>query len=112
MNLKFLKTEKCPTCGCSTIISESIKAEMDTQKLSTHCNGELWETREFLCGCVINYIPNFQKEVVNKYYHCQNDPDIIKNEKELKKVKNEINKIMENQKNSYVLNYFKFRKFN
>lgn len=36
MNLKYIKTEACPTCGCSQIVAESVevwRAECNCPKL-------------------------------------------------------------------------------
>ena len=57
MHLIHIKDKSCPICGCSTIIKELIETCND--KIRTHCNGERWEHRTFLCGQEITYIPNF-----------------------------------------------------
>ena len=79
MQLNFIKLESCPVCGCKIIISESIEADDDVR---THCNGENWEHREFLCGQEVIYIPNFSDIELSTTRVCRNNPEY--KEKELK----------------------------
>ena len=71
--LKHITIKQCPICGCSTIIKEEIMA--DSGKIRTHCNGERWETRTFLCNYAIEWIPNYSDECVKNL--CDNDPKTI-----------------------------------
>lgn len=72
MNLTFIKADKCPICGCDTVISESIEA--NEYGIRVHANGERWESRKFLCGKVVYYVPNYQKELFSG--ECKNDPAV------------------------------------
>lgn len=82
MNLKFIKTDKCPICGCDTVISESVDTGYNNTKVLEHCNGGLWENRDFLCGFKVKYSPNFAKEeYVN---NCRNDESKIALKKKTK----------------------------
>lgn len=60
MELKYVKTKKCPICGCTEVVSESVNTFQ--HKISVHCNGTEWETREFACGYAVQYVPNFKAE--------------------------------------------------
>lgn len=62
MDLRFIKTKVCPHCGCNVVISESVEADAFGKNILTHCNGGRWETRTFLCGYSVRYIPNFLEE--------------------------------------------------
>lgn len=63
--LKYVKTTKCPICGCEEIVREEV-GTMNGQ-ISYHCNGTRWETRGFACGYIVRYVPNFcAEEVVGK----------------------------------------------
>lgn len=74
MELQNIKTIKCPICGCTDIISESL--EIDTfGQIKIHCNGTRWEHRKFLCGKEIRYEPNFTKESLHG--NCKNDPEYL-----------------------------------
>ena len=78
MNLKFLKGDQCPVCGCSVVCSEWVELEMSGDKPKTHCNGERWEHRQFACGLELEYVPNFQTTTVKNTNRCKNNPEIIK----------------------------------
>ena len=56
-------TKTCPTCGCETVVREQIKTTQwpvrPEREISVHCNSKRWEEREFLCGYVSEYVPNF-----------------------------------------------------
>lgn len=71
MELRNIKTNKCPICGCTDIINESVEVNM-FKEIKTHCNGTRWEHRKFLCGKEISYEPNFTRESVHG--NCMNDP--------------------------------------
>ena len=70
MNLKHIKTTKCPKCNCDLVVSESIEcwSALNDDKIrhppryNQHCNGQLWERRAFGCGFSVKWIPNFEKE--------------------------------------------------
>ena len=84
MNLKFIKTDRCPICGCSIVKWEWIESDIDGKSLLTHAYGGQWEHRKFLCGKEIVYIPNFSSEQLKG--NCVNDPVYIAH---LQKIKND-----------------------
>lgn len=72
MNLNYIKTNKCPVCGCTEVIEESVETDCVTEGIRVHSNGGSWEHRTFLCGMEIRYIPNFRSETMAG--RCKNDP--------------------------------------
>ena len=77
MELKEIKTTKCPICGNSVVTKEEISW--------MHTNGHGNEIRRFSCGYEIEFVPNFMKEYPVKRTCCKNDPEpkILKNERML-----------------------------
>lgn len=75
MNLKYIKEEICPVCGCDLIIEESIEKDAFRLKYMEHCNGGRWEHRKFACGQELEYIPNFNKTALSKYSKCTNNKE-------------------------------------
>lgn len=73
MNLQFIRTSACPVCGCSLVRCERV--EVENNKIREHTNGGHWETREFACGYITEYIPNYMSEAMKK--NCPNNPAII-----------------------------------
>jgi hypothetical protein len=96
MNLKFIKDEKCPICGCSVIIEETIEKDMYSNKYREHCNGGRWEQRKFACGQKIEYIPNGSIVEISKIYHCENDPKLKLMQNKRKLAKNTVNSFIDN----------------
>lgn len=74
--LESIKTYACPKCGCLEVIQETLKTSNGV--IMQHVNGTKWESRKFLCGQVINYIPNFQSEDVSIFEICTHNHDYIK----------------------------------
>lgn len=73
MNLRFIRDLVCPVCGCTTIVAESIRTDPMNMRLLTHVNGGLWESRQFLCGQVLEYIPNFERTQLSGHRVCTNN---------------------------------------
>lgn len=73
--LKFIHTTKCPVCGCTTVVSESVETETGRPEVRTHTNGGVWESRQFACGYRVDYIPNYYKERVGR--PCSVDPVVL-----------------------------------
>lgn len=71
MQFKHLKITQCPECGCSTVVAERV--DHDRSKVRTHCNGQQWEHREFLCGASFTWIPNFER--ADQQFSCRNTPE-------------------------------------
>lgn len=87
MKLLFIKTERCPVCGCDIVVKEEIQYsnyENRKNEIREHANGGRWETRRFLCGHEIEYIPNFSKEFCKN--KCKHDPDVIMRENKIKEI--------------------------
>ena len=79
MNLRSVKTNKCPICGCDTVIAEYIDTTFDNTEVLEHCNGGRWEHRKFLCGYQVLYVPNFSREETTG--NCRYDPQLIAQER-------------------------------
>lgn len=58
MLMRSLTTDRCPECSCSEVCCE--------RRGGQHVNGMWFETREFTCGCIIAFIPNFETEQINR----------------------------------------------
>lgn len=89
MQLRLVTTKSCPDCGCDVVIAEAIEVEYNGNKIRTHCNGGNWETRRFLCGTEMKYVPNFSAE--KRTGQCRNTQKY----KELKAEKRIIEKQIE-----------------
>lgn len=82
VELRHVRTYKCPVCGCTEVVSETIETEFGTNNIRYHANGGRWETREFACGYKVQFVPNFGNETVKK--KCALDPgDLEKRKKHL-----------------------------
>lgn len=96
MQLKFIKSTACPECGEAEIIKETVECELDWNshsplKVRRHVNGGVWEIREFLCGYVLKWIPNYDKEVRSR--GCRRNPvfgEAIKHVETLKAQRNQL----------------------
>lgn len=95
--LRYIKTDKCPTCGCTDIIMEKVEPNFDRTKILEHCSGGRWEHRQFLCGCYITYQPNFKSEEIAKFPYCKKDPVVIAALEKEKKEKEELIACLEKQ---------------
>jgi len=80
--LQNIRTSRCPICGSGVIINETIDIGIGKNEILKHCNGGRWETRTFLCGMIIKYIPNFSKEQYDEM-SCRDNHKLI----ELKQTK-------------------------
>jgi len=49
----------CPDCGCSVVVCE--RKDVFNGKIRQHVNGGKWDSRTFLCGRTLAWIPNFDK---------------------------------------------------
>jgi len=97
--LKYIKTDKCPKCGCSLIIEETTEVNMfDKNKYREHCYGGRWETRKFSCGCKIEYCPNFSREEIKD--ECANSEEYIKRENQRKTFKEAVINFIDSYKNT------------
>jgi hypothetical protein len=63
-----LKISKCPTCGCQTVVAESLDVDNYSHKaeprIREHTMGGRWERRKFLCGFEVAWCPNFRRAEV------------------------------------------------
>jgi hypothetical protein len=57
MKLELITATECPTCK-SRIVAESIR--------SIHTCGQGFEVREFECGCILEWSPNFDRLLTSK----------------------------------------------
>ena len=102
--LKSIKTTKCPICGCTEIVEESVNtSNWNKPEVLQHCSGARWENRKFLCGYKIQYEPNLTKEVVSKNSECFYDPMVIQRKQKEKKDKEEIVELLETNNISQVI---------
>lgn len=107
MKLNFIKTDRCPICGCNIIISESIEPDIDYKSLRTHSYGGQWEHRTFLCGKEVVYIPNFRSEELKG--NCKNDPIYIARLQKIKDDKIKLKKFCEDENiDESIINNIKF----
>lgn len=79
MQLKYIKSETCPVCKEQEIVRESRELVYEwggnqgkPREIKRHGNGQEWEQREFLCGYVIEWVPNFSRET--GLHGCRNHP--------------------------------------
>lgn len=59
MKFNDLKVTSCPECGCLDIVEESLA--VSGGEIMKHTNGGRWENRKFLCGHVVEFVPNYSK---------------------------------------------------
>lgn len=102
--LNNIKTAKCPLCGCTEVIEESVDiSNYNKLEILQHCNGARWEHRKFLCGYKVQYEPNFTREVESKNSECCYNPEVVaRKEKEIKDKENIIS-LLENNNISQVI---------
>lgn len=74
MELKNIKSVRCPICGCEVVVGEYVEFYHNSG-IKVHANGMRWEHRRFLCGLEIAFDPNFCKEYTRG--DCKNDPEYI-----------------------------------
>lgn len=73
MNLTHVKTNACPVCSETRVVSESVKtSSLDRNEILEHAHGGKWERREFLCGYEVEYVPNYRED--EKKSPCRRDP--------------------------------------
>lgn len=82
MKFQHLKTERCPHCGSEAVGDfYEVSVYLKPPQINVHVNGQRWETRKFLCGLQIQWVPNFTREVESEYHACQNSAVVIKKNK-------------------------------
>lgn len=94
MELRYIKTNRCPVCGCDSVIKESVEKEIGSTKIREHSNGGRWEYRQFACGCEIHYCLNFQNETIKK--ECPLTPKLVEQKKKREEAKNALNVAIDN----------------
>lgn len=72
MKLDSLVGDRCPVCKTPEIILE--------KKVRQHCSGKYNEYREFACGMILHFLPNFDRTIVgenewNSKVYCIHDPE-------------------------------------
>ena len=93
MELRHIKTDRCPVCG-STVVAEKVETEYQSTKIRIHVNGCRWEYRQFACGCEIHFCPNFCKEEI--IHACPFEPKIIEKNNKRRAAKNILINTIEN----------------
>ncbi len=83
MEIKHIEEKVCAICKAE-IISENIAGQ--------HCNGEWNEYREFACGSILHYSPNFKAVVMHKI--CPEYPAIRNANRKLRKGIKELQEFM------------------
>lgn len=95
MNFTNLKTEKCPTCGAEPYM-EGVEVEWGTDgKIMRHVNGQRWEWRQFLCGCRVGWVPNFERSEVLRGHDCRHSPEVRARELKREKAAEQLRKTVE-----------------
>lgn len=72
--IELIKTRRCPTCGAQPV-EYKLRQSYDGQVL-VHMNGQRWESVKFVCGLVVEWIPNFSREQVSEFSRCGEDPAV------------------------------------
>lgn len=65
MNLKHITALTCPKCDC--------RVQEDRQQGQPHANGQFFETREFVCGLIHEWSPNYSRLVERGECHRSNE---------------------------------------
>ena len=106
IKFRHLKVDQCPTCGNSTVVGEYIDTSNHYRRdrerqIREHTNGQRWESREFLCGCVLQWCPNYgspevrtvcpKHPVVVQYYKDQEK--LAEKERELHEMRRELQSV-------------------
>ena len=97
-----LQEEQCKNCGSRTV---------KLTRYSQHTNGQWFETREYECGLILNFIPNFNQIKIKK--QCPNHLSVInaKAQKKtaIKKLNNYIAKLdIDEQTKNRILDNIKY----
>lgn len=73
MDFNNLQRKVCPECGASPK-SEGVEVEhsynSQPARVRQHVNGQRWEWRQFLCGARVVWVPNFEREEMDRYQTC------------------------------------------
>lgn len=93
IKFSYLKILKCPSCGCSTVVSETVEVSSMSKArvIRQHTNGERWESREFLCGYKAAWSPNFSS--AREKAECRHSEAFIKRQAESEKLREKIRKL-------------------
>lgn len=95
MQLKHIKITECPICKCKDIVREQLETDYNDTKIRMHCNGGRWEERQFACGYIVKYEPNFPNIVSDKPMRCKNNPLLIERGNKRKIAIDKINKYIQ-----------------
>lgn len=107
MKLQYIKTNACPICGCTEVVGEGVNTTgfNNNRRIRVHANGGRWESREFLCGNRVHYIPNYDKEEFDG--DCDFDLEAIKRKEKRKSDKEKLLKYCEeNDISPDLISYF------
>lgn len=95
VNIKSIKTKRCPICGCEYVVKEELEVNEFKSVPNVHTNGHQFEQRYFACGYGVEFSPNFLKEKV--IHTCRNDRSI---DEENSRKKELVNRLVEEIENS------------
>jgi hypothetical protein len=74
--LKHITAEVCPICGSQKYFEEIERTFSGDIQVSA-ISGEQYETRRFICGQAISWMPHdHRKEVLSDIYVCKNTPSL------------------------------------
>jgi hypothetical protein len=94
MELKYIRTDKCPICGCSTVVEEKVEVSnnyaMGIRKIRKHNCGGQWESRTFSCGQQIKYCPNSHSEEVSEYSVCTENEKFREEQRQEEKFRKDV----------------------
>lgn len=84
IQFRHLKVGACPTCGERTVVAERVEVStygLKTPEIRQHTNGQRWEHRRFLCGCEVEWVPNYEAAWVSVV--CPQNPTLIETNKKI-----------------------------
>jgi len=93
--LKHITVNKCPICGCTDVVKESVQYDCIWEKpeIFVHTNGKRNERREFLCGCIVKYVSNYNTNCITSS-NCFYSPENIAKKKKLADDKELVSKFL------------------
>lgn len=74
--LRHLNVVECPCCS-SVPVEVSIETEQNRLRIRQHVNGQRWESVTFLCGCKLEWSPNFGYTEVKVACPRYGDRDVV-----------------------------------
>lgn len=78
--LKFINCDRCPECGCTTVIQEHKSASPHTM------TGKYRESRYFDCGYAVEFSPNLDRTEHISHYRCCRSAAYVERQQQCKSV--------------------------